>query len=402
MGSNCYCNVQSEPGSVPVPPLDKTIDVSKDANNIDNYNRQESYSRIFSINKNELKPIRSIKNNEKVEEEKDNDNLKKVEEIKSLENFEKGLLLCSTQIAEEQFTSLINEKIKKIEIKFGQINQAKKLAYTKNKNIIFKPPLFFKDSNIFYYGSWNPSTCKKEGWGITIDKEGNKYEGAWKNDLMNGYGRMISKNGDFYEGEISKGCIQGKGVFYSNDKKMVFKGDFKNNMIEGKGEQIFETVDNVENKNLIYEGHFRAGKREGHGKLNFADENIYEGKFVEDKYETEGIFKWKDGREYKGMWKDNNMEGKGIFTWDKNIWYEGEYKDNRKEGFGTYHFGPDNYYEGKWLNNLPHGQGKYKAKGTVVEGLFRFGKIIRNKKNTKNTKESKEGKNLKKQLSKKK
>jgi len=56
-------------------------------------------------------------------------------------------------------------------------------------------------------------------------------------------------------------------------------------------------------------------------------------------------------------------------------------KENIKirEGYGTYYFGENNYYEGKWLNNLPHGEGKYNINGNLIEGLFRYGRIIKNK-----------------------
>jgi hypothetical protein len=143
--------------------------------------------------------------------------------------------------------------------------------------------------------------------------------------------------------------------------------------------QIFENYDN-KNKKIIYEGEFKKGKRNGKGKLIFDDENIYEGSFNNDNFDGDGCFKWKDGREYKGQWKDNNMNGKGIFKWDTNNWYEGDYKNNRREGYGVYHFGEDNYFDGKWLNNLPHGIGKLKINGEKVEGLFRFGKMIKNNK----------------------
>ncbi len=71
MGVNCYCNIESEPGSIPVPPLDKTIDVSNNVKNIDDSNQQETYNRFFTLKKNELKTAQSIKK-EKEEEEKIN------------------------------------------------------------------------------------------------------------------------------------------------------------------------------------------------------------------------------------------------------------------------------------------------------------------------------------------
>jgi len=43
---------------------------------------------------------------------------------------------------------------------------------------------------------------------------GNKYEGDWKNDTMNGYGKYYFSNGDKYEGEWKDGKINGKGISF--------------------------------------------------------------------------------------------------------------------------------------------------------------------------------------------
>jgi hypothetical protein len=388
MGNNCYCNIPTESGNIHVPPLDKTEDVSN--NNIKNDESipQEAYNRIFTIKKNELKSVPS-----NVEENENNDNniinlenfndidnnndknKKNNKEDKVKEMFDKGLKVVSKEITEEEFSSLIDQKIKNIENNLQPINDNEKKKYCENKekSFIFKPPLVFNKTNIKYFGSWNPIIMKKEGWGILVDQDGNKYEGGWENDMINGYGRLISINGDYYEGEIKSGVFEGNGIFYSNESKMIYKGEFKNNLFEGRGEQIFEDGE----VKLKYEGMFKEGKREGKGKFIFGDGSIYEGDFSNDRFDGEGSFKWNNGREYKGHWKDNQINGKGNFSWNKDTWYEGDYKDNRREGFGTYHFGENKYYEGKWRNNLPHGEGKYCENGKIIEGLFRFGKIIR-------------------------
>ncbi len=392
MGVDCYCNLRSEQGNIPVPPLDKPVDPSNNIKNNDEFNRQETYNRVITIVKNDIKTSNkkdkesnSNNNNNLILEKKenDNDNNNDNNNIEQNSDFDKKINSCSTQITEEEFNSKINKKILDIELKFGKIDQNKKDEYTKNidEKIIFKSPLLFKETNFAYFGSWDSLNIKKEGWGILIDKDGNKYEGSWKKDIMDGYGRIISINGNYYEGEIKNGIIEGNGTYYSNDKQFTYKGEFKNNLFEGKGEQIFE---NSENNKSIYEGMFKSGKKEGKGKYTFENGNSYEGEFKNDKYNGDGCFKWNDGREYKGKWKDNQINGKGIFKWDKNEWFEGEYKDNRREGFGVYHFGVENnYYEGKWLNNLPHGEGKLVKDGKTEEGRFRFGKLIQNGKGKK-------------------
>jgi hypothetical protein len=67
---------------------------------------------------------------------------------------------------------------------------------------------------MIYSGSWN-SKYLKEGFGISVDKNGNKYVGNWKDDKFDGNGRIISTNGDYYEGNWNSGTIEGIGIFYS-------------------------------------------------------------------------------------------------------------------------------------------------------------------------------------------
>ena len=62
--------------------------------------------------------------------------------------------------------------------------------------------------------------------------------------MFDGYCRIISINGDYYEGEIKMGVIDGEGTFFSSEKKMLYKGSFKNNCFEGNGEQTFENLEN--------------------------------------------------------------------------------------------------------------------------------------------------------------
>ena len=292
--------------------------------------------------------------------------------------FEKIINEHSTELSEEKFFLLIKGKIKEIDNELGEINQSIKKEYLEqnNPNIINKSPLYFSSTKNTYFGTWSKNTFQKEGWGIIIDENGNKYEGAFKSDKLDGYCRIISINGDYYEGEIKKGIIEGNGIFYSAEKGMLYKGEFKNNLFEGEGEQVYE---NYENHKVVYEGQFKHGKREGKGKLSFDDGNYYEGDFKNDKFDGEGYFKFNDGREYKGNWKENEMNGEGVFIWDEKQKYEGEYKDSRREGHGIYYFGENNYFEGNWLNNLPHGEGKLFNDGKLVEGLFRFGKLLKKK-----------------------
>ena len=379
MGVDCYCNFRSEPGSIPVPQAENSDNNHKKIRNINNNpNNQNMKNKISFNNINEQQIKNENINNIINKNNNENNNSGKLMKCFTDSEFEKIINEHSTEISKEKFLLLIKGKIKEIETELGEINESKKKEYLsqKNQSIVNKSPLYFSSTKNTYFGTWSKNTLKKEGWGIIIDENGNKYEGGFKSDKLDGYCRIISVNGDYYEGEIKKGIVEGNGIFFSAEKGMLYNGEFKNNLFEGTGEQVYE---NYENHKITYEGQFKHGKREGKGKLSFDDGNYYEGNFKNDKFDGEGYFKFNDGREYKGNWKENEMNGEGVFIWNENQKYEGQYKDSRREGHGTYYFGENNYFQGNWLNNLPHGEGKLCHNGKVVEGLFRYGKLLKKK-----------------------
>lgn len=80
----------------------------------------------------------------------------------------------------------------------------------------------------------------------------------------------------------------------------------------------------------VYEGEFKNNMLHGKGKFFFAAEgHCYEGEYVEDTKEGQGIFKWADGREYRGGWRKGKMHGEALFKssaeaeYRKGIWEDG-------------------------------------------------------------------------------
>jgi hypothetical protein len=60
-------------------------------------------------------------------------------------------------------------------------------------------------------------------------KNGDSYEGNWKNDLRDGKGVFIWSDGDKYDGEWKKDMKEGNCVYYDNNEKKSFKEIWKNN-----------------------------------------------------------------------------------------------------------------------------------------------------------------------------
>ena len=136
-----------------------------------------------------------------------------------------------------------------------------------------------------------------------------------------------------YLGQIDeKGNFQGLGILiWKNGTK--FLGNFKQHKMEGLG-IILDDKDN-----LIYEGEFSQGKKNGTGKLYFSENEFYQGTFVNDIIEGKGIYQFKNGDVWEGTFKNNCKHGVGIMT----------YKATNKKYLVK--FDMDNYMGGKILED---------------------------------------------------
>ena len=146
--------------------------------------------------------------------------------------------------------------------------------------------------------------------------------GTWKNNEFNGWGRIIYNNGQVLEGKYYKGKLNGKGVYKYKD--VLYIGDFRDNIREGKGVLI--------NKKFRYKGQFNMGKIDGYGKIVFLEnkEDIgeYEGFFKENNIEGKGTMRWRNGNIYQGDMKNGKMNGFGKFIPYQGIPIEGVFRNN--------------------------------------------------------------------------
>ena len=92
--------------------------------------------------------------------------------------------------------------------------------------------MFDKNGKIMYSGEWYND--KPEGYGHTLDLEGDGYIGYLKNGFPNGKGKIYKKNNLIYEGEFVNGYYEGIG-------KLVFEnggyylGEWKKGLMNGRG-----------------------------------------------------------------------------------------------------------------------------------------------------------------------
>lgn len=221
-----------------------------------------------------------------------------------------------------------------------------------------------------YNGTWNKK-FQKHGKGAIKDENG-IYIGDFTKDYVTGKGLYINKFKNIYIGEFVNRIAEGLGEVYLNDSQnYYFKGNFKDNKMNGFG---FEKLED----GSTFEGEFENGLKKK-GKFVFSNGCIYDGEFVGNKFENFGIYYWPDGRKYEGNFLNNQIHGKGKFTFSDGRVYEGEYKNGVKDGKGKVIYPDNNVYYGEWTNDLQHGHfSKINSDNTKEKSFWRFGKKIKN------------------------
>ena len=119
---------------------------------------------------------------------------------------------------------------------------------------------------------------------IEIEADNNIYIGEADYVIRNGRGGMIfGKEGTYYVGYWDNGRQSNRGKVF----------DSKNN--------------------LLYDGEYKKGLKDGIGVYYYPSGEKYEGKFVNGVKDGKGIFYWKDGSKWEGYFKNDEMNGEGIF-----------------------------------------------------------------------------------------
>lgn len=102
-----------------------------------------------------------------------------------------------------------------------------------------------------------------QGYGVLQYRNGERYEGTWKDDTAHGKGTLTYAGGDRYVGEWCEGKKHGTGeLHYVNGD--VFRGEWKGDFATGLGVLHYASGD-VYNGQVGREGHSRGRRGEGGG-----------------------------------------------------------------------------------------------------------------------------------------
>ena len=164
-------------------------------------------------------------------------------------------------------------------------------------------------------------------------------------------GILVSNYGEYYDGEFVNGKREGEGkLIYANGNQ--YEGTFLSGLPNGKGKLI-------QTDNDIYEGEWKNGKINGQGIRYHNNGDKYVGNHLNDVRSGKGLYLFSNGDSYNGNWVNGKANGKGILKFKNGDIYDGEFKDNCIFGKGTFKKKNGDIYIGEFKLGLINGFGKY-------------------------------------------
>jgi len=229
--------------------------------------------------------------------------------------------------------------------------------------------------------------------GLLEFPDGARYVGEYKEDkeknqTLHGKGEYISR-AFRYSGEFRDGKKQGKGVYvWANGDK--FEGDFASDQVSGKGRWEFASGDiyigEVVNAIMVgkgvlvakngdkYEGLFADGRPHGQGVYVFANGDKFEGSMVAGKMSGMGVYTTKGGDKFVAPFVDGVPNGNGTYEFANGDRYVGEIRNGALTGRGEYFHSDGQRSEGNYVGGLLNGPGKFfYNNGSWFEGTFESG-----------------------------
>ncbi len=181
-------------------------------------------------------------------------------------------------------------------------------------------------------------------------------------------------------------------VIYFPEKQEIYKGQWRKGKRHGRGEQIWPDgsiyqgywEDDMRNgrgryvnkKGDVYEGGWKNNIIEGYGKCVYMSGDEYEGAWHKGEKHGYGMEKYKNQGKYSGVFKKGKKHGQGQESWPDGSEYSGEFKKNEMDGYGVLEWTDGRRYEGDWKNGKMNGQGRF----LWPDGRKYFGEYLNNMK----------------------
>ena len=217
-----------------------------------------------------------------------------------------------------------------------------------SKNLSFKGfgiRIKFKNEmdNILYLGEF--SSNMENGFGFEPNNFG-CFVGFHKNNKKNGIGIFVHDNQTFRGGRYLDGDLTNEQI--KGDKDSIFIGEIKGDKPDGQGELI-------RHKKFIYKGGFKDGLMEGRGKITYENGEYFDGFFHQSVLIEGKCKKNLDRSIYEGQIHNQELSGENCLITQNGIEYIGKVVKGKKEGYGKETYPNNGYYEGEWIDDKYHG-----------------------------------------------
>jgi len=158
---------------------------------------------------------------------------------------------------------------------------------------------------------------------------GASYHGEWTNNKKNGYGVQVFPNAEKYEGQWGGGLRNGEGTLW---------------VPVGKAKKLRK----------LYVGGWKDDRRHGKGTCFFKGGEYFQGTWDHGMMHGQGTLRYSNGDLYIGQWHDGQRSGQGTLNKANGDCYEGNWLNDSREGSGSYFYAASGkVFVGEWADNLP-------------------------------------------------
>ena len=159
-----------------------------------------------------------------------------------------------------------------------------------------KGTAYNRSDNNLYVGEFKNN--EKSGQGM-IRTKNYTFNGQFRNDRENGIGTLKDKEGNVYEGPYKNGLMHGK-IKHLKNGEFRFEGNYAAGKKSGEGREAFAD-------GSTYTGTYKVNRYHGKGKRTFANGDVYDGNFKDGLYDGKGRLVMKDGTVKEGKWAEGNF-----------------------------------------------------------------------------------------------
>ncbi|MBF0142540.1 MAG: hypothetical protein HQL57_02825 [Magnetococcales bacterium] len=212
----------------------------------------------------------------------------------------------------------------------------------------------------------------KNGQGVLLYTNGEKYSGGFRNGLPHGEGTIHYVNGDWMTSRWQDGKRYGVArkhlmfaSYYAERDRRIAELRKRQAELAAKS----APVPPPQPESLPATALDKIRKAQAEGRNGCIDGDCTSG---------EGIFIYDKGDTYVGQWQDGTKHGTGRYTFKAGDWYQGGWNHDRKEGPGVYYFAEvGQRIEATWKSDLKHGSGQIVQRdGRRVKARWEEGKRV--------------------------